>query len=643
MCGIAGFLRSDGGPAQEFSRELDAMVDLVTDRGPDARGIWIDNNVALGHRRLSILDVSDAGRQPMQSRCGRYLIAFNGEIYNFPELRQRFLEPAGIVPRSATDTEVLLEILASLGPERALPYINGMFAFVLWDRRERKLHLARDRIGIKPLYWARRGKFFLFASQLKSFGAHPAWTKELSDVGIWDFLHNTNIGENRTAFSQCWKVEPGQHLIIDENGQVQKKRFFNLEEMVRTCKERLEIWENYEDAVDTLDETLQQVIRDQSRADVPLGAFLSGGIDSSSVVAILRRDRPVHSFSIGYAEPEYDESVAARAIAGHLGTDHTEFLLTPKHAAEVIPDLPSIYDEPFADPSQIPTLLVSKLARESVTVALSGDGGDELFAGYERYEQSVNMWRRAEYVPKLLRRPMACGIRALSPALWKALLRPFLADASRSMPFYAALLCDPGIAAYSERVNYLGVGSACTMAPNFEGETERLFCVSSQMENPLDSLLYVDQRRRLPDSMLAKVDRASMAASLEVRVPLLDNRMLEFAWSVPRDFLIRNGRRKSLLRDVLGRYVPPHLFEHPKKGFHIPIKLWLGGALREWAESLLSDRLKTVSEFLDPSVVRDMWRRYLNGENDLTHPIWVVLMFLAWHEKQDISPLKRNL
>ncbi len=637
MCGIAGFLRSDLGPAEQCSRELDAMVDLVTDRGPDARGVWIENNVALGHRRLSILDVSDAGRQPMQSRCGRYLIAFNGEIYNFPELRKRFLDPAGIALKSATDTEVLLEVLTCLGPERALPHINGMFAFALWDRRERKLHLARDRMGIKPLYWARRGNFILFASQLKSFAAHPAWTKELSDAGIWDFLQHTNIGEDRTVFSECWKVEPGQHLIIGNDGQIQKHNFFDLEAMAKTCKERAEAWGSYEEAVDALDVILQQVVRDQSRADVPLGAFLSGGIDSSSVVAMLRRDRPVHSFSIGYEEPEYDESGDARAIARHLGTEHTEFILTPKHAAEVIPDLPFIYDEPFADPSQIPTLLVSRLARGSVTVALSGDGGDELFAGYERYEQSVGMWRTAEHVPKWLRGPMACGIRTVPPALWKALLRPFLADASRSMPYYADLLCDPGIAAYSARANYLGVGPACAMAQNYADDTERLFRTAPNMANPLDSLLYVDQRRRLPDSMLTKVDRASMSASLEVRVPLLDNRVLEFAWSVPRDFLIREGRRKSLLRDVLGRYVPPPLFEHPKKGFHMPIKLWLGGALREWAESLLSDRLKTVSEFLDPSVVRDMWRRYLNGENELTHPIWVVLMFLAWHEKQNIS------
>ncbi len=641
MCGIAGFLRSDGGPAQEFSRELDVMADLVAHRGPDARGAWIDDVVALGHRRLSILDVSDAGLQPMESRCGRYMIAFNGEIYNFPELRRTFLDPAGIVPKSGTDTEVLLEVLACLGPERALPHVNGMFAFALWDRRERKLHLARDRVGIKPLYWARRGKFVLFASQLKSFTAHPAWTKELSNVGIWDFLHHTNIGEDRTAFAECWKMEPAQHLIIGSDGHIQKRSFFDLAALAGTRRDRAAAWGSYEDAVDELDTILQQVVRDQSRADVPLGAFLSGGIDSSTIVAILRQDRPVHSFSIGYEEPEFDESGDAREIAGHLGTDHTEFILTPRHAAEVIPELPFIYDEPFADPSQIPTTLVSRLARGSVTVALSGDGGDELFAGYERYEQSVDMWRFAERVPKWLRRPMARGIGSVPPVVWKALLRPFLADASRSMPYYARLLREPGIAAYNERANYLGVGSACAMESHYACETERLFRASSDMGSSLDSLLYSDQRRRLPDSMLTKVDRASMASSLEIRVPLLDNRVLEFAWSVPRDFLIRDGRRKAVLCDVLGRYVPPPLFERPKKGFHVPIKLWLGGALREWAESLLSDRLKTVSAFLDRAVVYDMWRRYLDGDSDLTHPIWVVLMFIAWHASLDATPSRR--
>jgi asparagine synthase (glutamine-hydrolysing) len=629
VCGIAGFLRTDGGPADALAADLDAMTDRLAHRGPDARGAWFDGPLALGHRRLSIIDVSDAGLQPMASRCGRYVIAYNGEVYNFPELRAAFLEPAGIEPRSGTDTEVLLEVLAALGPERALEHVNGMFAFALWDRRDRRLHLVRDRLGIKPLYWARRGPYILFASQLRGLAVHPAWTNALSDAGIWDFLHYTNIGEERTAFADCWKVEPGQHLTIDGSGRVQKRRFFDLAALAA----RRGSWiGSYEDAVDRLDGILRQVVHDQSRADVPLGAFLSGGVDSSTVVALLRQDRPVHTFSIGYDEPDYDESADARAVAGHLGTDHTEFVLKPGDAAAVIPELATIYDEPFADPSQIPTTIISKLARGAVTVALSGDGGDELFAGYERYERSLAMWRYAERVPRPLRRPAAWGIGRLPPEQWKTLLRPVLADAGQSMPFFADLLRDPSVSAYQERVNSLGVGAdACAMKPCHAAAVERLFREPPEMSSALDTLLYVDQRRRLPDTMLTKVDRASMACSLEIRVPLLDNRVLDFAWSVPRAFLIRAGRRKAVLRDVLARYVPPALFERPKKGFHVPLKHWLGGPLREWAESLLKDRLDAVPAFLDATAVRALWRRYLAGDHGLTHPVWVILMFLAWH------------
>jgi len=390
--------------------------------------------------------------------------------------------------------------------------------------------------------------------------------------------------------------------------------------------------------VSELDALLHQVVRDQSRADVPVGAFLSGGVDSSLIVAMLQRDRTVRSFSIGYAEPEFDESSEARAIAEYLGTEHESLILTPEHAVEVIPALPETYDEPFADPSQIPTTLVSKLARDAVTVALSGDGGDELFAGYERYSVILEEWRRRRYVPDVLKRPVALGLQAVPPALWRTLLQPWLRDASRSIPYYARLLLEPDIVTFSQRASYLGVGDAAISEPGglYRPETPEYSTASPSSD--LDRLLYHDQRVRLPDSMLTKVDRASMASSLEVRVPFLDNRILEFAWSLPETSLIDPTQRKIILRDVLARHIPRELFERPKKGFHIPLRLWLAGPLRDWAETMLGDGLNLVSDYLDADAVQAIWKRYLSGESDLVHPVWTVLMLVSWRLSHRIPP-----
>ena len=638
MCGVAGFLRLDGGPAKDYEPDLAAMTDRLTHRGPDAASGWIENGIALGHRRLSVLDPSDAGDQPMMSRCGRFVLSFNGEIYNFPELTQDILVPAGIEPRSGSDTEVLVEVVARIGPEATLPRLNGMFAFALWDRRERTLHLARDRIGIKPLYWSRQGSAVLFASQVSSLAKHRHWNGALSDAGIWDFLHNTRISQDRTAYANCWKVEPGRHLILREDGSCRIETYFDLAELAASCRERAAEKRDHREAVAELDDLLHRVVRDQSRADVPVGAFLSGGIDSSLVVAMLRRDRPVRSFSIGYAEPEYDESEEARAIADHLDAEHETLVLTPEHAVEAIPALPESYDEPFADPSQIPTTLVSRLARDAVTVALSGDGGDELFAGYERYSVVLDSWRQRRYVPDALKRPVAWGLRTVPPALWRALLKPWLRDAGQSVPYYSKLLCEPDIVTFSQRANYLGIGAAAIAAQDGRNQPTLPEDRPPRPSSDLDRLLYHDQRIRLPDSMLTKVDRASMASSLEVRVPLLDNRILEFAWSLPESSLIAGNRRKIILRDVLSRHLPRKLFERPKKGFHVPLRLWLAGPLRDWAETMLGDGLETVSDYLDARAVQALWRRYLHGESHLVHPIWTALMLVSWRMAHRTPP-----
>ena len=638
MCGVAGFLRLDGGPAKAYEPDLAAMTDRLAHRGPDAASGWIEDSIALGHRRLSVLDTSDAGDQPMMSRCGRFVLSFNGEIYNFPELTRDILTPVGIEPRSSGDTEVLVEVVARLGPDATLPLLNGMFAFALWDRRERTLHLARDRIGIKPLYWSRQGSAVLFASQVSSLAKHRHWNGALSDAGIRDFLHNTRISEDRTAYANCWKVEPGRHLILREDGSCRIESYFDLAGLAASRRERAAGKRDHREAVAELDDLLQRVVRDQSRADVPVGAFLSGGIDSSLVVAMLRRDRPVRSFSIGYAEPEYDESGEARAVADHLGTEHETLILTPKHAVEAIPALPEFYDEPFADPSQIPATLVSRLARDAVTVALSGDGGDELFAGYERYSAMLGTWRRRRYVPGVLKRPLARCLRAVPSRVWRMLLRPWLRDASQSIPYYSKLLCEPDIVTFSQRSNYLGVGAAAIAAQNGRDHPSPSDGRAPFLSSDLDRLLYHDQRIRLPDSMLTKVDRASMASSLEVRVPLLDNRILEFAWSLPESSLLDGARRKIILHDVLARHVPRKLFERPKKGFHIPLQLWLAGPLRDWAEAMLGDGLKTVSDYLDAPAVQTLWRRYLHGESYLVHPIWTALMLVSWRMSHRTPP-----
>lgn len=638
MCGVAGFLRCDGGPAEAYETDLAAMTDRLVHRGPDAESGWFEGSVALGHRRLSVLDPSEAGEQPMMSRCGRFVLSFNGEIYNFPELKRDVLTPAGIEPRSNSDTEVLVEVLAQLGPEAALPRLNGMFAFALWDRRDRVLHLARDKIGIKPLYWARRGPVLLFASQVSSLAKHRHWVGTLSDAGIWDFLHNTRISEDRSAYEDCWKVEPGRHLIIGADGSCRIETYFDLAKLAASRPRRSASHPDHREAVSELDTLLHQVVRDQSRADVPVGAFLSGGIDSSLIVAMLQRDRTVRSFSIGYIEPEFDESGEARAIAEYLGTEHESLILTPEHAVEVIPALPETYDEPFADPSQIPTTLVSKLARDAVTVALSGDGGDELFAGYERYSVILEEWRRRRYVPDVLKRPVALGLQAVPPALWRTLLQPWLRDASRSIPYYARLLLEPDIVTFSQRASYLGVGDAAISEPSGLYRPETPEYPTASPSSDLDRLLYHDQRVRLPDSMLTKVDRASMASSLEVRVPFLDNRILEFAWSLPETSLIDPTQRKIILRDVLARHIPRELFERPKKGFHVPLRLWLAGPLRDWAETMLGDGLTLVSDYLDADAVQAIWRRYLRGESDLVHPVWTVLMLVSWRLSHRIPP-----
>ncbi|MEQ8390605.1 MAG: asparagine synthase (glutamine-hydrolyzing) [Thalassospira sp.] len=627
-----GFVDQRGVLDKNAVHQLPEMASALTHRGPDQAGQWHEEDVALAHRRLSVLDTSEAGLQPMSSRSGRFVLVFNGEIYNYRELRKQLITEHGLQLLSNSDTEVLLEYISHFGVEKTLRNLNGMYAFAVWDRKEKALFLARDRMGIKPLYWARRDNQILFASETRAFYSHPAWTMEMSDVGLWDYFNNTYISEDRTAFKNCWKLQPGHFLTWKRGGDVKVQKFWSLLDQARQRPELSAKCRTFKDSVAELDALLDNVIGDQCQSDVPLGAFLSGGVDSSTVVSFLRKHGQVKTFSIGYEEADFDESKEASSIAGYLGTDHTDFILKPSDAVDVIPNIPDIYDEPFADPSQIPTHMVSQIARKDVTVSLSGDGGDELFAGYQRYEQNAATWRNIEMIPTWGRKPLAGIMSAIPANWWGFLLRPVLADASQSIPFYASLMRNKTVASYHREANYLGVGDACILEKRAAQDGNELFYTNLGMRSALDDLLYVDQCRRLPDCMLTKVDRASMACGLEVRVPLLDNRVVDFAWSLPTDHLIRNGQRKAVLREVLARYVPRELFDMPKKGFHIPLKIWLSGPLRDWAETLFDEGLKDASEYIDASTVRSMWARYLQGEVGLTNPLWVVLMFLAWRQ-----------
>jgi len=628
MCGLTGFVHTGAEPVEPLRRTLAAMTQALTHRGPDQDGLWLEGPAALGHRRLSVLDVSEAGSQPMISADGRYVIAYNGEIYNFDALRQHYLEPDGVRLRSQCDTEVLLELIARRGLEFTLPKLNGMFAFAVWDREGGILHLIRDRIGIKPLYWAMGGPYLMFGSELKSMLRHPEFCRSLSAEGLLDYFHSTFVSGEKSIFDGCHKVRAGEHVSWSAGTGLIKRRYWSLDD-IALARPDSEAGPSFGAATDRLEALLDETMRDQVRADVPLGAFLSGGVDSSTVVAILRKTRPVQTFSIGYTDASFDESANARAIAEHLETDHTEFILTPDDITDIIPKLPQMYDEPYADPSQIPTHMVSRLAAANVTVALSGDGGDELFAGYERYQLNTQTWGNVERVPRAMRKPLAAFLDAVPPDLWRIMLKPLLADASQSIPHFSRLLNYPRISAYHRDANYLGIGAASRLgqaAPECDS-AEHL----PRFQSALDELLYLDQTRRLPDNMLTKVDRASMAVSLEVRVPLLDNRILDCSWSLPDDQLIRSGERKAVLRNVLARHVPRPLFDTPKKGFHIPLRDWLGDNLRGWAEDLLNDELANARDYLDAKAVRKLWARYLAGAKELINAVWIVLMFLAWN------------
>lgn len=647
MCGICGALGIAGRPLPDEER-LRAMRDSLAHRGPDDAGGWTDapRAVHLGHRRLSVLDLSPLGRQPMESPCGRYVVTFNGEIYNFRSLRAE-LEKKGHRFRGTSDTEALLASVVEWGVEGALERFNGMFAFGLWDRKEERLWLARDRLGEKPLYYGKVGGTLIFASELKALRRWPAFQGTVNRDALALYLKYGYVPAPWSIYSGIFKLRPGHLLVADRtDGEVrfQERPYWSVRDRVRTCSVAEASEVELREAEERLEELLLDAVRIRLESDVPLGAFLSGGIDSSTVVALMGRVAAgrVRTFTIGFHEQGYDEAEAARRVARHLGTDHTELYVTPAEARAVIPRLPEIYDEPFADSSQIPTFLVSQLARRHVTVALSGDGGDELFGGYARYAVAELLWCKVRRIPAFLR----SGIATLVDSAWPEELDAWT---GRALGILAPRLARRGSRLRLKRVaNVLRFRSFAELyeelvSPWSEGPkavpgarplSVEAFGDGVARRSPLEVMTWIDLRTYLPDDILVKVDRASMAVSLEVRTPFLDHRLVEWAVALPESLKVRDGRSKWLLRRILHRYVPPDFVDRPKMGFGVPMGEWLRGPLREWAESLLDARRLADEGFLDARCVRRAWSDHLARKSDRHSALWSVLMFQAWLGKE---------
>jgi asparagine synthase (glutamine-hydrolysing) len=644
MCGITGFW-SEGARGSGTSDDLRRMTDALQHRGPDDSGVWVDpdTGVHLGHRRLSIVDLSPDGHQPMVSHDGRYVIVFNGEVYNFADLR-RELTAGGDAPpfRGHSDTEVMLAAITRWGLEAAVRRFVGMFAFALWDRRERVLHLVRDRLGIKPLYYGWVRGAFVFGSELKALGEHPGSDREIDRGALALFLRHGYVPAPHSIYRGISKLAPGTILSLPAPSERRQPVPFWEARAVAEAGVARRFAGTPEEGVEELDRLLRDAVRLRMVADVPLGAFLSGGVDSSTVVALMQAqsDRPVRTFSIGVHEGGYDEAPEARAVAEHLGTDHTELYVTPQDALGVIPHLPEMYDEPFADPSQIPTFLVSRLARRDVTVSLSGDGGDELFAGYNRYTWVKRIWDVVGRLPRSARAGLGGALMAVAPETWDrwhGRLEPVLPGALRHRypgdklhKLAQVLTADGPDAMFYSLISYWKNPSSVVIGGTEPPTALTDPAARARIGDLVERMMYADLVTYLPEDILTKVDRASMAVSLEARVPLLDHRVVEFAWTLPLALKVRDGQTKWPLRQVLYRYVPRELIERPKAGFGIPLDTWLRGPLREWAEDLLSEDALSRDGFFHAGPIRDKWRQHLAGTHNWQYLLWHVIMFQAW-------------
>ena len=648
VCGIAGFVdASVSSSVEQLAATGSAMAASLRHRGPDGSGVWVDRaaGISLAHRRLAIVDRSPAGRQPMLSSCGRFVLTYNGEIYNHRELRLE-LARSGRTFRGQSDSEVLVEACAHWGVAATLKRLNGMFAFAVWDRKTRTLYLARDRVGIKPLYWGRFGGLFMFGSELKALRAHPGWVTEIDRESLRAYMRRGHVPGPFSIYRRVHKLQAGELLARRANGEFEISSYWDPARIVAEAEaNRLEIGEA--EAIDGLDTLLRDAVGRQMVADVPVGALLSGGIDSSLVVALMQAHsvRPVNTFTIAFGEKRFDEGEHARAVARHLGTDHTELRIAPTDALDLVPRLAQAFDEPMSSRSQVPTMLVSALARRQVTVALSGDGGDELFGGYRKYYRMGAIVRAVGRMPRPVRHlganaidAVLAGMEALHgvlPAAWRprwSLNRVAqITAAMRETRDFNAIYRGTRTAALAPSDLLL-----TTAERRLRWEApEHALVVSDVMER----MGYFDFLTLLVDGILTKMDRASMAHGLEVRVPLLDHRVVEYAWRLSPGLKYgRASENKRLLRRLLYRYVPRPLVDRPKRGFSSPIALWLCGPLRPWAEELLDERRMKENGFFDSVRVQACWREHLRGTSDHWRLLWGILMFEQWRRSWAMGP-----
>ena len=646
MCGINGYYSSN---LSRFDKVIHQMNTALSHRGPDSNGSWLDENsgIVLGHQRLSILDLSKGGYQPMKSESGRFILTFNGEIYNHLIIRKQLQEVnSNIKWQGSSDTETLLEAIDFWGIEKTLKKIEGMFAFGLWDQKKRSLTIARDRIGEKPLYYGWQGKgsrkVFLFSSELKALKAHPDFDGLIDRDAIALYLRHNYIPAPHSIYKNINKLLPGHYLELNE---IDFKKYLLPVSKIYWSLTKNVINGNNNQLLDSehqikkdLETNLISSVKKQMISDVPLGAFLSGGIDSSLVVAMMQSlsKNSVKTFTIGFSEKDFSEAEYAKKISKHIGTDHTELYVDTKKAMEVIPKLTAIYDEPFSDSSQIPTYLVSKLAKQHVKVALSGDGGDELFCGYNRYTMSKKFWSVLKFFPENLRKILIYGIHSISPQNWSKIAKflPVINKynnfgdkaykgagvlTSRNIEELYFKLCSHWQNPSDVVRNSIEPGTFLTeFKPDLRGLD------SQQMMMALDSLTY------LPDDILVKVDRAAMATSLETRMPFLDHKLIEYAWKIPQSFKLRGNDGKWIIKKILDKYVPKNLTERPKMGFGVPIELWLRGPLKDWAENLLNENRLKEDGYFNPNIIRNTWAEHISGKRNWSYHLWDILMFQSW-------------
>ncbi len=643
MCGLTGLYTFDPRPDRASLHDIiTRMNNTLTTRGPDNGDVWQDPDLplALGHRRLSILDISESGHQPMESSSSRYMITYNGEIYNFKSLRSELEEDPKIKFKGNSDTEILLHAIEKWGLEETLPKINGMFAFAIWDRKAKALYFVRDRMGKKPLYIGWAGSTLVFGSELKSLCAHPDFRRDIDRASLTSYMRFGYVPAPLCIYQQVWQLPAGSMIALDlrmlRGGQDLKPFIENYwshkDSLIAAHQNPIE---NTENVVNDFEDLLSTCVKDRMVSDVPLGAFLSGGIDSSSIVSLMQKNsiKPIKTYSIGFNEDGFNEAEHAKEIASHLGTDHHELYVEAKDALDVVEKIPVMFDEPFADTSAIPTYLVSKFARDNVTVALSGDGGDEMLGGYNRHISAPKAWKTVNNIPANLRNPLSQAISAVSPSFWDR-LRPSRPQFGAHMHKFAGILNKT-----NENDVYLSLVSHWKTPKTFvqDGKEEIIPLVNPELHidglSFAENMMYWDTISYLNGDILTKVDRASMAVSLEARAPLLDTRIYDYVWRLPMDVKIRDGKGKWLLRQVLNNHVPKELFDRPKQGFSVPISDWLRGDLKDWAYDLINEDRLRKQGLLNYLVIGKLWEEHQKGRGNHAQKLWTVLMFQAWHKE----------